>query len=183
MLSVSLAAGLLGIFHIGAPMRQYYMSFLPQLALAASFGLVTGFARFFPQPGGVGWAAAAAALLVCTGPSAWSVHARHTSRDDQERFLREVVEVTEPGDRVFDCWTGLYLTRLPAYRYFFLLSDVFRVIDPQTLERELLEALANPEVKVVIVDTHFPLLPRPVQTYVKSEFSQRPGFDGLLVRR
>ncbi len=183
MLSVSLAAALLGILHIGAPMRQYYLGFVPQIALAASLGLVTLFRERAPRTPLAAWATAIAVLAVCVAPSAWSAYERHAPRGEQERFLREVVAVTQPGDRVFDCWTGLYLTRLPAYRHFFLLSDVFRVLDPKQLESDLLVALANPDVKVVIADTHFRLLPDAVRMYVQREFAQRPGFEGLLVRR
>jgi hypothetical protein len=97
--------------------------------------------------------------------------------------MRSVLSVTHPGERVFDCWTGLYLTRKPAFPYFFLLSDVIRVLEPERFEADLLGALRNPEVTAAIIDRNFEILPASVRAYVRRAFVAEADVPGLRVRR
>jgi hypothetical protein len=99
-------------------------------------------------------------------------------------ILREVLAVTKPGDRVFDCWTGLYLTRLPAYRYFFLNADVQRLLEPRRMEEDLLRMLDDPEVTAVILDDFVLELPISVQNKIRRDFTniQDFGILGLVWR-
>ena len=60
------------------------------------------------------------------------------SMDPQLRVLEQVLAVSAPGDRVFDCFSGLYLTRLHAHRYFYLNGDLQRLFTPEELERSIL---------------------------------------------
>ena len=150
----------------------------PQLALAVALRSIRA-----SRPNFAIRAAGIAALAICVLPAAVAAYGRHQSRATDEEFMRRVVAVTEPGDRVFDCWTGLYLTRLPAFAHFFLLSDVFRILDTDQLEADLLDALANPAVTAVIVDGNFKRLPQPVRHYVQREFERWQGNTHLRVRR
>ena len=99
-------------------------------------------------------------------------------------ILREVLAVTKPGDRVFDCWTGLYLTRMPAYRYFFLNADVQRLLDPAQMEADLLRVLDQPDVTAVILDDFVLELPIAVQNKIRRDFPdiQDFGILGLVWR-
>ncbi len=99
-------------------------------------------------------------------------------------IMREVLAVTKPGDRVFDCWTGLYLTRLPAYRYFFLNADVQRLLDARQMEEDLLRALDDPGVTAVILDDFVLELPISVQNKIRLDFPNIKdlGILGLVWR-
>ncbi|MEZ4654175.1 MAG: hypothetical protein R3E12_11465 [Candidatus Eisenbacteria bacterium] len=94
-------------------------------------------------------------------------------------ILRQVLAVTKPGDRVLDCWTGLYLTRRPAYRYFFLNADVQRLLDAGTMEADLLRILDDPQVTAVILDDFTLELPMPVQNKIRRDFANIRDF-GIL---
>jgi hypothetical protein len=97
--------------------------------------------------------------------------------------LDKVLSLTGRDDRVFDCWTGLYLTRKPAFRYFYLNTDVQRLFDPAVLEREVLQALRNPDVRLVIADPDCERLPPGIQLYVQREFAPVAEWPFLLLRR
>jgi 4-amino-4-deoxy-L-arabinose transferase-like glycosyltransferase len=181
ILAGSLLAGGLGIFLISAPMRQVFLPLLPAAAVFGSLGLVAGaraIAAHYGHPAAAG-ALLLALLAIAAAPFA---HLARTTpgMDRQLRILTRVLEVSEPGDRVFDCFSGLYLTRLHAHRYFYLNSDIQRLFAPEELEREVLQALAAPEVKLVLMDRDCRRLPAPVQRSIRDGFAPLPGEAGFI---
>jgi hypothetical protein len=183
-LCLSLAAGLLGLFAIQAPMRQYFLTFLPQLAvLGASGALELGYWIAARQPRILASMALLSMVLLATIPP-WVSHLEdRSSMEKQLAVIHKVLEVTHRDDRVFDCWTGLYLTRLPAYRYFYLNSDVQRLFRPEDLERGVLAALENPHVRLVIADANCGRLPGEVRRFVAQRFTPLPELPYLWLRR
>ncbi len=180
----SLGAGLIGLFLIQASMRQYFLTFLPQAAALAALGALA-LGRWIGSRLSRAAAVTALALaaLLASGPAFLSMVGKEPFLRQQLPILRQVLEVTGRDDRVLDCWTGLYLTRLPAYRFFFLNSDVQRLIPRRQLEGDLLTALDDPRVKVVIRDPYFKLLPDAVQQRVDERFAPLPRFPYLWLRR
>jgi hypothetical protein len=180
----SLGAGLLGLFLIQAPLRQYFLTFLPQVAVLGALG-----AKALGSWSAARWGRVGAdlvlifILLLATLPAAGSMYRSAPSMERQLAVVRKVIEVTGRDDRVLDCWTGLYLTRLPAYRYFFLNSDVQRLIPPAQLQRDLLTALEDPRVKLVIAGPYFELLPASVHQFVKDKFDPLPQLPFLCLRK
>ncbi|MEW6747325.1 MAG: glycosyltransferase family 39 protein [Planctomycetota bacterium] len=182
----SFLLGVAGLFHIDAPLRQYYLTFVPQLALFAALALTSLLDWVWAHAGrGITIGLLALVLALSIGPPAGAVwNARKPEiLELQLRVLNRVLDVTQPGDRVFDCWTGLYLTRLPAFRYFFLNSDVQRLFAPGELEAQLGPALRDPRVRVVIRDAYFATLPESMQSYALAEFAPLPDANLILVRR
>ena len=183
VLCASLTGGLVGLFLIEAPMRQYFLTFLPQVAIAGAAGL-TAILRWSQRS----WrnpataAVLVALLLAATVPPVVALRSA-PPMTGQLLVLRKVRELTTRDDRVLDCWTGLYLTRLPAYRYFFLNSDIQRLIPPDTLEQDLLRVLDDPRVTLVVVDEYCKRLPRKVLRLVGEKFAPTPRFPLLWRRR
>jgi hypothetical protein len=85
--------------------------------------------------------------------------------------MSRILALTRPGDRVLDHWTGLYLTRLPAYHYFYLNSDILRLIPRQRLEDDLTRLLDEGRLQLYIPDPHSRLLPPTVLARLQSAFS------------
>jgi 4-amino-4-deoxy-L-arabinose transferase-like glycosyltransferase len=174
----SAVVGALGLFLIRSPHRQYYLTFLPQLAVAGSFALVTILDRLRRLSGR--WSAAITALAliaafaVTLGPGFRLLRAERPSMAAQILTIRQVLRVTQPGDRVLDCWNGLYLGRLPAYRYFYINPAILSVIDPAQVERDLRERLQDPAVQVVLEGRFYELLPAPIRREIRQRFERLP---------
>lgn len=183
ILLASWVTGFAGLFLIRAPLWQYYLTFLPQLALLATIACAA--LVFRAHRGGPirAWIAAILLLASSLAPPALTL-ARFQPMGIEIDIMREVLAVTEPGDRVFDCWTGLYLTRMPAYRYFFLNADVQRLLDPKKMEADLLRMLDQPDVTAVILDDFVLELPIAVQNKIRRDFPdiQDFGILGLVWR-
>ena len=173
----SLATGFLGLFLNQAPLRQLYLPFLPQVVVLASVGILTvvrAIHRRFPRP--LASAALLAILLSVVLPPTLSVRNDLEPMEEQLTILNKVLDLTSHHDRVFDCFTGLYLTRLPAYRYFYLNTDVQRLFTRDELRREVRQALRQPEVKLVITDPDFSHLPRSIHRLAGTEFAPVPDY-------
>jgi hypothetical protein len=131
---------------------------------------------------GVGALALVGLLTAVLVPPGLALRLDAESMDKQLRVLDRVLELTRPEDRVFDCWTGLYLTRRPAHRYFYLNTDIQRLFEPSALQARLLAALRNPEVRLVIWDRDCARLPAAVRHYVANEFTPDRRIAFLKVR-
>jgi hypothetical protein len=177
----SVAAGLIGVFVTTVPLRQFFLMFVPPLAVLAACG-VTLLGRWFAmrQVPFVAEVITAALMLFATVPAIRAAVAPQRTIDSQLRTINAVVSVTTPEDRVLDTSQGLYLTRLPAYRYFYLNPDVVRLLEPAELTRGLLAALQNPRVKVAFVDD---ALPGPVAEFVRESFALIPYGAPARLRR
>jgi hypothetical protein len=181
ILAGSFLAGGLGLFLISAPMRQVFLPLLPAAAVFGSLALVAGARAIAARYGNA--AAAGALLLVLPVIAAAPLsHLLGTtpSMDRQLRILEQVLEASEPGDRVFDCFSGLYLTRLHAHRYFYLNSDIQRLFAPEELERGVSSALESPDVQLVLMDSNCRRLPAPVQRSIRNSFAPLRGGNGFI---
>jgi hypothetical protein len=183
ILLASWVTGFAGLFLIRAPLWQYYLTFLPQLALLATISCAALVLRAHRGGPIRAWIVAILLLASSLAPPALTL-ARFQPMGIEIEIMHEVLEVTEPGDRVFDCWTGLYLTRMPAYRYFFLNADVQRLLDPKQMEADLLRVLDQPDVTAVILDDFVLELPIAVQNKIRGDFPdiQDFGILGLVWR-
>lgn len=182
MIPLSLVASFAGFFLMNAPLRQYFLFVLPQLAIAAAFvvdRMLSGIRRQALS------AAAGIAFLAAMLIPPWTSILPVQRQGVEVEILRTVLATARPGERVLDLWSGLYLTRLPAYRYFFLNSDVIRLLPASRLEQDLERVLNDPTVTVVIADDHFALLPHAIQQRIRSEFTlvEDYGFLAVLTRR
>jgi hypothetical protein len=177
--------GIAGLFLIEAPMRQYFLTFLAPAAVAGSAGMML-LRNSAAKRLGRGWAAAVFAVLLIAmaiGSVPGIYSAQTQTMDEQVKIIHKVTQIASPEDRVMDCWTGLYLTRLPAYRYFYLNSDVQRLLPPDRLEADLLAVMADQRTKVLIRDQYFEQLPRAVLDQAQKAFAPDRDFPFLLVRR
>jgi hypothetical protein len=184
IVAVSFVTGFVGLFLNRVPLRQTHLTFVPQLAvlggMAAAELLALVRRRWSPRAAS---AALVALLGLCLVPPALAVPRRFANQEMQLTVLRRVLEATQSHERVFDCWTGLYLTRLPALYYYHLNSDVLRLLDGEELAASLMNRLRDPEVKAVIRDRYFDRLPANVRSYVLDRFQPLPGCVVVLIRR
>jgi hypothetical protein len=120
-----------------------------------------------------------ALVLVATVRPVRAAFEPRQSMDAQLRTIHTVIALTDRDDRVLDVGSGLYLTRLPAYRYFYLNSDVVRLLPEEKLTREVLAALQNPRIKVVLGDSG---LPRPIVDFVRAHFAPIQGLEPARLR-
>jgi 4-amino-4-deoxy-L-arabinose transferase-like glycosyltransferase len=184
ILAGSLLGGGLGVFAIDAPMRQV---FLPLLPAAAVFGALAYVAAVRAVAARAGQPAAAGALGVALLASAVAP-VRHLASltppmEEQLQILAKATAASAPGDRVFDCFSGLYLTRGHAYRYFYLNTDLRRLFAPGELERDLVAALDAPDVTLVMMDGDCRKLPGSVQQAIRSRFAPLADGGGLIWAR
>jgi hypothetical protein len=177
----SVAAGLVGVFVTKAPLRQFFLMFVPALAVLAAYGAATlGRWLTIRQPPLVSGIITAGLIVLATVPAIRAALTPQRPIDWQLRTINTVVSVTGPDDRVLDTSQGLYLTRLPAYRYFYLNPDVVRLLPPDQLTEGLLAALQNPRVKVAFADE---TLPGPVAAFVRDRFALIPYGAPARLRR
>ncbi len=181
ILAGSFLAGGLGLFLISAPMRQMFLPLLPAAAVLGSACLAACARAIAARYGSRAAAGALLLALLSIAAAPVSHLARMTPpMDRQLRILERVLELSEPGDRVFDCFSGLYLTRLPAYRYFYLNTDIQRLFAPEQLERDIARALGDPQVSLVLMDRDCRRLPEPVHRVIRSSFAPLGGGNGLI---
>jgi hypothetical protein len=136
--------------------------------------------RRHPRAADVALVALAALAL---GPPARAMARSFVTKELQATVLSKVLAATQPSDRVFDCWTGLYLTRLPAAYHYHLNSDVQRLLGPERIEQELMSSLQRPEVTAVIRDRYLDSLPASVRSYIRDMFAPLPGCEVVLIRK
>lgn len=179
VLAGSALAGAAGLLHIEAPHVQNLLNVLPPLSILAALFLAGRLAR---GPAVVRAAAAVAVLLAAWPLDGWFLLKHDVARVTQLEVLQRVVRASAPGERVLDAWTGLYLTRLPAARHFYLNLDLINVLAPAALEHELDRALDRPEVRIVIRDRHFTRLPSAITARIEREFRPLRGCTPVLVR-
>jgi len=177
----SLAAGLVSLFVTEVPLRQFFLTFVPPVAVLAACG-ATMLGRWVAArlPPIVSAIAMTALVLFATVPALRAALGPRESMDAQLRTINTVVALTGPDDRVFDSGTGLYLTRLPAYRYFYLNTDVLRLRPPEEWTREVLAALQDPRVKVAFAED---FLPGPIVEFVRDRFAPIPECEPARLRR
>jgi hypothetical protein len=181
ILAGSFLAGGLGLFLIRAPMRQVFLPLLPGAAVLGALGLASGARALAARYGDPAAAGALLLALLAIAAAPVSHLARMTpSMDPQLELLERVLAASAPGERVFDCFSGLYLTRRHAYRYFYLNTDLRRLFAPGELERDLLPALDAPDVRVVLLDGECRLLPAPALRFIQSRFAPLRDGGGLI---
>ncbi|MBW2420832.1 MAG: glycosyltransferase family 39 protein [Deltaproteobacteria bacterium] len=192
VLLASFGFALAGLFHLQAPLRQYYMSFLPQLCIAAAVALLAVHHWLLTRvhqrarrqvPTALSALLLAALLAVTVAPAVSRSLNQYGTQDQQRRRLAKVLELTRPGDRVFDCWSGTYLSRLPAFYFFYLNYDIQPIVPPARLRDELPQRLLAPDVRVAIWDSHCAALPPAVHRVVARHYRAVAGYPLLRVRR
>jgi hypothetical protein len=184
ILVLSFVAGFAGLFLNRVPLRQAHLTFMPQLAVLAGLGAAEMLGavrrRWHPRAGDV---ALVALVALALGPPVRAVQRSFVTQELQTTVMGNVLAATQASDRVFDCWTGLYLTRLPAAYHYHLNSDVQRLLGPERIEQELMASLQRPEVTAVIRDRYLDSLPASVRSYIQDRFAPLPGCEVVLIRK
>ena len=86
------------VFVAGAPFRQYYLLAMPFVCIVAASGL----ARLSERDGWGGWRGPALLALGAVYPTLVLGRGIVTGNAEQQRKIQYVLEVTEPGDFVYD---------------------------------------------------------------------------------
>jgi hypothetical protein len=180
----AILGGAAGVFVINAPLHQYYLTVIAPGALLGARAIAaltspeirgTTAAKAVPmrvRTRILAGALVAAAAVASSAPALrYTVENSRRTMQAQLQRMSRILALTRPGDRVLDHWTGLYLTRLPAYHYFYLNSDILRLIPRQRLEDDLTRLLDEGRLQLYIPDPHSRLLPPTVLARLQSAFS------------
>lgn len=165
VLAMGLGGLLLGLVLIPVPYAQYFLLFLPLLALFGADALLR-----LPKP----WPALLLAALCLNG--LWRRQADVQSHDflrSQLQLIRFVHTTTQPADTVLDGWTGLGVFRPHAFFYFFLHQEIRAILpaaDKQRLLQGLQDGTINPALILYDEDLRA-LMPPPDKTHVPVVFN------------
>jgi 4-amino-4-deoxy-L-arabinose transferase-like glycosyltransferase len=184
ILAGSFLGGGIGLFALDAPLRQAFLPLLPAAAVFGALALAAAARAIAARQGPIA-AAGALALALLAFSAAPVSHLARTSppMDEQLGILEQVMLASAPGERVFDCFSGLYLTRGHAYRYFYINTDLRRLFAAGELERDLAAALDAPDVKLVLLDGDCRKLPAALLARIQEGFAPLPSGGGLIWAR
>ena len=164
-------------------MRQYFLTFLIPVALFGALGAMQVMRYAAGSRRAPGRCCSPPCWRRCSC-RAWIELRRDTgTMADQLSVLAQVLTLTGADDRVLDCWTGLYLTRRPAYRYFYLNSDVQRLFDPSGAGGRIAARASQSRRAPGHRGPDCERLPLGVRHYVESEFAPVAGWPFLLLRQ
>jgi hypothetical protein len=134
-----------GLWLVRVPWQQYYLTFLPVMALLAGFGLARA-----PQ-----LVAVPVLLLASLQPLALFRAQFGRGNADKQASIRFVIENSAPVESVLDGYTGVGVFRPHAWRFFFLHAELRQLLG-EAERRELLEGLERGTIapRLISFDGH-----------------------------
>lgn len=144
-----------GLWLVRVPWQQYYLTFLPVMALLAGFGLAAASERLAARRLAPALVAVPVLLLASVQPYQLFRAQQGRGNADKQASIRFVIENTTPGESVLDGYTGVGVFRPHAWRFFFLHAELRQMLG-EAERRELLEGLERGEVapRLISFDGH-----------------------------
>ncbi|MCX6580240.1 MAG: glycosyltransferase family 39 protein [Candidatus Aminicenantes bacterium] len=170
--TVSVVAGL---FIIPAPQRQYYLLFLPLLAMYFAYIIIkciesAAFTFIFKKPV---YAVTLLAIILIAHPL-YLVVTRHPQKNHRQLAdIRYIMAATKPSEAVLDGFSGYGFLRPHAYYYYFLHKEMRAMLSEKELSDDIIKSAAGQNTKVVIYDRHLRALPLKVRQYIEANYA--PG--------
>lgn len=151
-----------GLWIVPVPWQQYYLTFLPVMALLAGLGLawaaeVTS-SRLLPsRRASLAGEVLATAVLLLSSREPLSMFRAQFGRNNADKLasLRFVIENTAPRETVLDGYTGVGAFRPHAWRYYFLHAELRQMLGDEE-RRELLRGLRTGAIapRLISYDGH-----------------------------
>jgi hypothetical protein len=181
-----------GLVELPEAWLQYYLSFLPLLAIYAA-GVLNFAVDKAPRlasaqpnsalPQYLAGGALALVLLALSVSPGWEMRRQFAAETSsrQLRQLRWVLLHSSPTDRVLDCWSGLGVFRPNAYFYSMLYGQVLSTSDRERLAADLMSGRTAPKLVFPSHDLLWWVSPS-VRTALLKNYMPVPG-EGFIFFR
>ena len=176
---------ILGIFIIPVPYTQYFLFFIPLMAMYCGVSLrgLTKYKIFHnnknPLP--------ALILLLCVVmlPLKHELDQFMASGYSNKKQLKEIsfiLKNTNAGDSVFEGWRGVGAFRDHAYYYYFLHGEICHMLTDKELSTDIVEALQKKKPKFVIYDSNMRTLSPDVTDYIMKNYASTEASDIYILK-
>jgi len=165
------------LFIIPVPYRQFYLLFLPLLAMYCG----SVFSRMTKVSVRRKYLAVSIAIVITAYLLVQTVDQLSQRNDGQLANVEYIMNVTTEDDTVLDGWSGFGFLRSHAYYYFFLHSEMLAMLSEKERSDDLINSLEEKRTKVVIYDGAIKTLPKEVQEYISSKYKPS-GHGDIWVR-
>jgi hypothetical protein len=164
-------AGVSGLALIPVVFRQYFLLFLPLLAVLAAIVGASVLKRLGPLQGGRAAVASIALLALSVRPLAVQAQSFGRSNTGTLEALRSVLRNTSPQETVLDGFSGLGVFRPHAFHYFFM-HEHLRAMWPPEVEQGLLAGLRSGRIlpKLVIWDSDVQALSPEIVAFLERHY-------------
>jgi hypothetical protein len=178
-------SGALGVVVLPAAWEQYYLLFLPQLAMVGSDFLLRVSAVIIKRTtssAGVALLVLTAMLSSLTSVRTAILNQRLRVSEHKEKAIAMILDNSSMADTVLDGYTGIGVFRPHAFRYFFLHAEMRRMLDGAVV-RELEEGLADGAIapRFVSTDSHLRAVSPRVRDFLDRNFAPA-GVGPVAVR-
>jgi 4-amino-4-deoxy-L-arabinose transferase-like glycosyltransferase len=163
---------IMSLFIIPVPYRQFYLPFLPLLAMYCG----SIFTRIRHT-----YLALSIAIVIIVYPLVQTVGQLSQKNDGQLANVKYIMNITTEEDTVLDGWSGFGFLRSHAYYYFFLHSEMLAMLSDKEKSDDLINSLEEKRTKVVIYDGAVKALPKKVQEYISGKYKPS-GHGNIWVR-
>lgn len=139
------AFGLIGLCALPVAFEQYYLLFLPQIAILASGFLIRLVEAVLGRPRSAGVAAITTLGLTLLGVSSSKdqiVRQQHRTSEAKQKAIAWILDNSATTDTVLDGFTGIGVFRPHAFRYFVLHAEMRMMLDAAVI-RELEDGLES----------------------------------------
>ena len=103
------------------------------------------------------------------------------SNEGQLNEIRFILQNTTPQDTVLDGWTGSGVFRDHAYYYYFLHGEVRNMLTPKESSEDVVNVLREKKTKIVIYNGDVQALSQEVRNYVEANYKPT-GVGSLYIR-
>jgi len=165
------------LFIIPVPYRQFYLLFLPLLAMYCG----SIFGRMAEVSVRRKYLAVSIAIVIAAYLLVQTVGQLSQRNDGQLANVKYIMNVTTEDDTVLDGWSGFGFLRPHAYYYFFLHSEMLAMLSEKEKSDDLINSLEEKRTKVVIYDGAVKALPEKVQEYISGKY-RHSGHGDIWVR-
>jgi 4-amino-4-deoxy-L-arabinose transferase-like glycosyltransferase len=165
------------LFIIPVPYRQFYLLFLPLLAMYC--GSVLG--RMTEISIRRTYLALSIAIVIIVYLLVQTVGQLSQKNDGQLANVKYIMNITTEEDTVLDGWSGFGFLRSHAYYYFFLHSEMLAMLSEKEKTDDLINSLEEKRTRVVIYNGSVKTLPKKVQEYISGKYKPS-GHGNIWVR-
>ncbi len=179
MVALSAWSGVLGLILLPVAWEQYYLLFLPQIAILGADALVRGTRLILRRPAASSGAVAMVVLgaaLFLLAPVRETLRPQWLRTDEAKtRAIALVIDNSGPSDTVLDGYSGIGVFSPHAFRYFFLHAEMRQMLSAATV-RELEAGLESGVIapRFVSGDSHLRAVSAGVRGFLDRNY-QRVG--------
>ena len=185
MVLFSAVSGVLGLLMLPVAWEQYYLLFLPQLAILGSGALGRASSAILRKPPTSAWVTLVLLLVVPVSllPVKNAILTqRFRTSEAKEKAIALILDNSSASDTVLDGYSGIGVFRPHAFRYFFLHTEMRQMLSLGAV-RELEDGLEQGAIapRFASGDSHLKAVSPRVRDFLQRNFA--PVGDGPLLLR